>query len=186
MKFRLLILSACALLSAAGAYIGYQVMSTPLDLEALRAYEPAVYVSTVEVSKEDGTKVRPDTSIVYQHFDETSGYTHEVATDAPTFMLQKTQTDLESIFNEWDILSFSQEQVVMRRNIASLPEVEYTISEIAGFITIFHGNKEDGNIKEMTQITIGHLHESEQQRLKRGIPILNKDELIRRLEDYSS
>ena len=81
------------------------------------------------------------------------------------------------------ILSFSANEVIMQRTVESSPQPIYKLSTFHGFLAIFDT---EGRLLEVTHIPTNHLQEEELERLIHGVFIRDEDELIRRLEDYSS
>ena len=180
-KFAITILGLCLAVSAAGVYLGYSYMAdTDGETEAVEVYHPEHYQDLVQ------ERILTTTKIVYLHYDKTNGQTSEYSHMAPTFMLNRTRDELAQIFNQWEILSFASDEVIMQRTVESLPPVAYTLSTQGEFIAIYRGLKENGNIIELTTIPVSHLPEQEQINLARGIAVADRNELIRRLEDFSS
>ena len=175
-----LLIIACFGAMATSGYLGYRVFlphdSTEIDITPV--------IAGAETVIEPQYEINASTVIVYEHFDVTTGQTHVTSGTAPNFMQNRTKQELASTFIGWDIVSFTEEQVELRRTVETIPDIAYTIGVIGNFLTIYNGDRE--SIKEITRITINHLHEEERKRLEAGIPIASRNELIRRLEDYSS
>lgn len=191
LKYKLLVGATCLLVSAGGAYAGHAFITADEDDESDDVI--AVYTITededIEVLEEDEIaieRVRLDTRITLNHFDQTTGTRTSNQQTAPIFMLNKTQEQIVSAFSQWRVVSFSEQEVILERTIVSLPEVLYTIAVEDDVIVIYQGIRSDGNIIIRTNTTINHLSEEEKQMLVQGMQIFNEDELIRRLEDFMS
>jgi len=185
-RYKIALLFTCLFLGISGWHMGYARMNMGFDTPKLPTTDEIVAVETIAPVYETKDTITPFTNIILKHFDTTTAKVSEVGALAPSFMLNKTGEELKNTFAQWEILSFSSEEVVMQRQISSIPPVEYTISHIGGFVTVFYGKMEEGNIKEVTRIPISHLHEDEIKRLDAGILVQNMDELVRRLEDLGS
>lgn len=184
-----LLVSGCGIFSIAGIYIGYARMITSLSdnitLDQLQSTN--LVLDEYEYEGETNvTRINPETKIIYRHYDINSGETQVLEASAPNFMLRKTQEDIANTFDEWDILYFTDDQVIMQRIVDNRPNLMYTLGVEGEFIAVFYGDKADNNLKEITNVPVSPLPEVEKERLLTGIPISSEDELIRRLEDYSS
>lgn len=182
----------CIIFGLLGAYAGYSRITTieysKVPFDNKEEVEAANLILEDDQYKEyqNNIRISATTEIVYEHYDVNSGETQTLRILPPNFMINKTQEDIKNSFTQWDIVSFEDEQVVMRRIINNKPNQVYTIGVSGEFIAIFYGEGNLENIKEVTNIPISALPKEEQERLKSGIPIYSQDELIRRLEDYSS
>lgn len=184
-----LLVSGCGIFSIAGIYLGYARMiaslSTSITTDQLQSTN--LVLQEYEYPEEANVpQINPETKIIYRHYDINSGETQVLETLAPNFMLRNTRKDIENSFTEWDILSFTDNEVIMQRTIDNRPNVMYTLGIQGEFIAVFYGDKANNNLKELTNVPVSPLPEEEKERLLTGIPISNEEELIRRLEDYSS
>lgn len=171
--------------SATTAYISYTFWMpiTPNETTAL-PYEPD---STYEIYDiYDETRLASGATIVYRHHDKRTGQTTEQITNAPSFMINRTQHEIATVFNEWQVINFESHEMVLERTIETLPLAAYTLSLSGDFIAIFRGQLAHNNLLEITTITANHLPPVERERLERGIFVANRHELIRRLEDFST
>ncbi|MCL1924179.1 MAG: hypothetical protein FWF50_01185 [Defluviitaleaceae bacterium] len=128
-------------------------------------------------------KITPATMIVQRHVDSRTGQTTETLNRAAASLQGLTEEQLNTFFDEWSVLSFSENEVIIQRIIESMQQPSYKLSIFHGFLAIFNI---DGRLLEVTNIPTSHLATEEIERLTHGIFIADEDELIRRLEDYSS
>ena len=181
---------ACIFFSAGGIYLGYiNMVSVEYDdeLEVRAASMITEYINNDEEQEEiNPARINSQTRIRYEHYDTNSGEVQILESVAPNFMIRKNLQDMEQTFNEWNIVSFTDEEVVMRRYVENRRQRLYTLGIDGDFIAIFQGTNINANLREVTSIYIGRLPQEEIERLKEGIPVYDQDELIRRLEDYSS
>lgn len=183
-----IIVCACIFFSAAGIYLGYMNMRE-VGYESDVDIQVANLIVEVESNKEEDinlARINSGTRIVYEHYDINTGSIQVLEAQAPNFMIRKSQQDIEQTFSEWDVVSFTDEEVVMRRHVENRSARLYTLGIEGDFIAIFNGGNVGINLNEITDIYIGRLPQEEIDRLVEGVPIYSQDELIRRLEDYSS
>lgn len=180
----MVVLGAC-LLFGVGGILGYQRMIyvDHEDEEVISMYEQEDIYQNDNISVD---RITSNTRMIYEHFDRISGEIEVLEAFAPNFMLRKNQQDIEQTFSEWNVISFTEEEVVIRREVENRISRLYTLGIQDDFIAIFHGANLGTNLKELTDIHAGRLPDEEIERLREGVPVYTQDELIRRLEDYSS
>jgi hypothetical protein len=132
-------------------------------------------------------RITPSTLMIYEyHIEGTDQF--EIAEEFPSqFLLNMNRAQLAATFIDWQIISFSEDEVHLRQ-IISIAERQFTISVYNGFIAVFYDNdtSDSSKIKELTNRPISALPFEEQERLRVGITVTGNDELIRALEDFGS
>ncbi len=134
-----------------------------------------------------GNKINPSTKMVYQYYYADEGSTKVTEDEPPYFMLGLTLDDMVKYYTNWDIVSFSSQEVVMRKTVYGKDSQRYFICEKDGYITIYY--EENGiksAIKEITSIDTNGLSDIEKERLKKGFTVVGDYSLNRVLENYSS
>lgn len=132
-------------------------------------------------------KITPSTKMTYEYLYKKDNITEIVEDVPPYFLIDLTREDLEKNFKDWQIKSFSEREVVMQKSIDAESTQHYIIGEYDGFIAVFYEKDINyTNIKEITSISLDSLTKEEQEKVKNGIKITGKDELIKFLEAYSS
>ncbi len=131
-------------------------------------------------------KITPKTKIVYEYAYDGSEKITSTEEMAPYFMIDMSRDEIIKMFSGWQVLSFSPQEVVLRKN-KKTKEAAYIIGVFDGFIGVYY---RDGagisNLKEILDTPVSSLSSEEQEKLKKGIPVSNEKELMRILEDYSS
>lgn len=183
-KVKLSLLFLCIIFGLSGTLAGYLWIINSGETE--EPYTTVMSDFEEELVENNDPIILSTTTIIYQLYDTTSGITEQIINKAPSFLVNKTEEYLVQAFTEWEIISFTEEQVIMERTFSSLPLVAYTLSSDGEFLTIYQGPKSAGNILELTTIPVNHLPQQEQVRLTQGISVSDRNELIRRLEDFSS
>jgi len=182
---KIVVTTGACVLFGVGGILGYQQMISVdyEDEEVILVYEDIDVYESDNISMD---RITSNTRMIYQHFDRVSGEIEILEAFAPNFMLRKNQQDIELTFSEWDVVSFTEEEVIMRREVENRISRLYTLGIQDDFVAIFYGANLGTNLKELTGIHVGRLPAEEIEILKEGVPVYTQDELIRRLEDYSS
>ena len=187
--YRFLLGIACLLVAMTGAYYSRAFFDNSAGIEGdniVTVYANADEVDNVIEVEEELPPIRIDfdTKMTLRHVDRTTGEVTESTEFAPSFMVNKTREDLEGTFTAWEVVSFSEAEVVMERKITPLPQVLYTIAIADGQIVVFKGVRSDADIYLETGVSPAHLPAEDQSRLEEGIFIFTETDLIRRLEDF--
>lgn len=170
--------------SATGAYLSYSFWAVEgRDVREINPPSISVYAYE-EYEPIEQIRLSTGATVVYLHHDKSTGQTSESTSYAPSFMINRTKNELIDTFNHWNVVSFEPNQIILERTIETLPIAAYTISLVGDFITIFRGQKSNNDILEVTTITVGHLPDTQIERLERGVPVADRNELVRRLEDF--
>lgn len=141
----------------------------------------------IEVSNTKEDKITPSTKMVYEYYYEQDKKTEVLEEEPPYFLLDMTRKELEENFNEWQIISFSSNKVLMRKSIKDKSTQHYIIGQYNGFVAVFYKEEINGsNLKEITDTPISTLPKEEQELLNSGIPIDGNDELLKALQSYES
>lgn len=114
-------------------------------------------------------KINPSTKMVYQYYYADEGSTKVTEDEPPYFMLGLTFDDMVKYYTNWDIISFSPQEVVMRKTVYGKDSQRYIVCEKDGYITVYY--EENGiksAIKEITSIDTNGLSDIEKERLKKG------------------
>lgn len=150
--------------------------------------KPVAAMPEAPVDKADAPdKVTASTKIVYEYYYTGDGVIEKTEELSPYFLVDLTEKDVQDLFSEWIVASFSPEEVVMRKYLDGSSNQYYIVGIHEGFIAVFYATETDGTtIKEMTTTPAAALPAEEQARLQSGIHVLGQDALIKVLEDYSS
>ncbi|WP_058486765.1 BofC C-terminal domain-containing protein [Defluviitalea phaphyphila] len=139
------------------------------------------------VSKTEVPKITESTDMIYQYYYEDNGKVVEERIKPPYFLIDLTREELEKKYSDWQITSFSNKEVVMKKNIPATAINHYMLGTYNGYLAIFYYNhSKEMQLKEITETPISSLPKEEQDKLKKGIDIYGEEALIRILEDYNS
>ncbi len=100
-------------------------------------------------------------------------------------MVNKTREDLESIYKDWNIVTFRNDEVLFYKEEDSICGEHYMLKELDGCIAVYLLDEEEREVlKEKTAIITTYLPEEDVNRLKEGIRVDGKEKLNKTLEDY--
>ena len=143
--------------------------------------EPATVVDTQEET------ITPSTKMVYQYYYPSDDVTETAEEVPPYFLVGLTRSDMETNYQEWELLSFSPKEVVLRRTVEGNSHERYIVGVKNGYVAVFYEEEQNGvSLKEQTNIPVSSLDEEEQKRLAEGILVVGKDRLAQVLQDYGS
>ncbi len=130
-------------------------------------------------------KVSPNCLFIFKvYYKECEHITIEKET-ASEVMVNKTREDLESIYKDWNIVTFRNDEVLFYKEQEGICNEHYMLKELEGCIAIYSVNEEEKEtLKEKTAIITTYLPEEDVNRLKEGIRVDGTDKLNKALEDY--
>lgn len=134
----------------------------------------------------DVERIQEDTKIIFEYRYE-DGSIKSSSEESQYFLLGKTRESLAETFDDWVVMEFSSEKVVLRKDAEVDVRPHYIVGIKDGYVAVYH-NTGGGvnNLKEITDTPVGALTAEERQRLNSGINIYNEADLFKVLEDYGS
>ena len=101
---------------------------------------------------------------------------------ASEVMVNKTREDLESIYKDWNIVTFRNDEVLFYKEEEGICKEHYILKELEGCIAIYSLDEEEKEtLKEKTAIITTYLPEEDLNRLKEGIRVDGTDKLNKAL-----
>ncbi len=190
----------CIVVFVAFLYMGYQAIPQTTKEEEvvmLEDREGVEIIDSAEVIGEIGVvesvivnaeaTVQPHSEIVYEYLYTKDNITKAVEQPAQSYIVGMNKEELEDAFLEWQVVSFSEDEVILRKSIQGKSDEVYLIGQMNGYITIFYEDEyKEMKLKEMTQIPLSILPEYEQRQLIEGIFILGEENLLRLMADFST
>ena len=136
---------------------------------------------------EAAERIVPSTLMVYEYVYKDGGIQETTQDNSPYFLLDKTEEEISDMFSDWEIVSFTSEKVVLRKTLEEKSGQYYILGIQDGCIAVFYSEPVNGSkLKEVTSTPVSALSAEEQIRLREGINVDGKEELMRLLEDYGS
>ena len=140
--------------------------------------------STMTMKQE---RIAPYTKMIYRYYYLEDGITKEVEDVPPYYLLDFSREELVKTYEDWQVVSFSEKEVVLQKNMEGKSEERYVIGIKDGYVAVFYQEPKDGNnIRELTNIPIAAFPREEQERLEEGFLVYGDENLARILSDYGS
>lgn len=139
-----------------------------------------------KLEKDSDVKTNEQTKMIYEYYYKGDGVTKVKEGAVPSELVNKTRKNIENVFDEWSVITFNSDEVVLRKDIAGSSEMRYTLKEYDGFVAVFYDGESEQELKEITKTPVAALPESEQKLLKKGISVQGNKNLIKILQDYES
>lgn len=172
------------ILAARAGELDKQPQETPAGAEnaEAEASETPPMAETLSLS----SKIGRDTMIVYEYYYPNENRTQRATQAAPQSMQELTREQLIRKLRDWQIVSFSDKEVVLRRNMDDGAK-KYVLGVWEGYIAVFYSDSDNmESLKEITDTPVSALSEEEQDKLTRGITVEGEEDLMKILEDYGS
>ncbi len=170
--------------------IGYKIYSPSNDNFYVDTETPENIIKESiekEVNSQNKNVINENTKIVYEYYYKEDDYTEYIEDTPSYFLIGLTREQLENKLKDWQIKSFSEEEVVMQKIIQNAKTLKYIITEYEGYVAVFYIDNQNTKIlKYITKTPILSLSEEEQKNIKNGIEIEGEEKLISILQDYES
>lgn len=185
------------LIVSVGSYEVYMVTTGNKDKEKYETNEKSV----VSVDKKDDTAITQRTKLKIENYNRKEGSIVEVDENMPveyigmdrqeledyleSYEQSPSISDLEIGFESYQVMSFSNKQVVLRKTFLP-PNVmyKYYLTSQDGCVIVYYIDKK--TVFEYTNICVDALPVEIQKQLQRGKYITDIDSLYDFLENYSS
>ncbi|MPN34162.1 hypothetical protein SDC9_181655 [bioreactor metagenome] len=132
-------------------------------------------------------KITGSTKMVYQYYYSEDGNTVEQEDVPPYFLIGMTFSDMKDYYPNWQIVYFSEDKVVMRKEVSLETDENYMVGNMDGYVAVFYDNGDYGmSLKTVTETPLSALTKEERQRLDEGIFVSGEEGLARILESYES
>lgn len=138
-----------------------------------------------EASAIEEEKTTPNTLMIYKtYYTKCQHYINEYQNiDASDVNLN--QEDLQEKYREWSVTSFEAGQVVLEREENDFCNEHYRLKLEDGKIVIYQLDEDENETEyEQTEIASEYLTEEDILKLKEGITVYGKENLMAVLEDY--
>jgi len=190
---KIIIFTFFFIVAAAGSvYLGFTYVNRRYAHEE-HYPEPDIIISNDNQDVEiitlpnEGVRITANTRLIYEYQYEEDSIIDRTEEDAPYFLINKTEEDIRELYNDWDVLKFTEGEVVLRRTIEGMSRQYFYIGVMDGYIAVFYQNPINGsNLKEITSTPYSILPLQEQYKLLKGVEVAGEENLIRMLEDYTS
>lgn len=129
-------------------------------------------------------KITPSTRIVYQYYYTVDDKLVEDECEPPYYLLDMTRQDLENYYSDWQVLTFAQDKVVIRKSINDRHNQGYFIVKIFNDkITVFYNYTNDFELAFEEAVASLAYKEEQKDEYFNEFMTLNKDHYVREVLD---
>ena len=130
-------------------------------------------------------KISPNASIVFKTLYKECNHIIEEERKADSNTINKNELDFKELYNVWELKKFTQDEVVLYREINGLCNEHYIIKDDSGYVKIFTINQNgEEELVESTLIAVQYLPEADVSELKQGIKVYGMEEVNKIIEDF--
>ena len=152
--------------------------------ELMDSNQNYIVQDVIEANAED-IKLSPNAFIIFEKHYSKCGHTVIQKEKIEDDEVNKDENYIKSAYSDWNIESFSSDEVRLSKTIDSNCDEHYLITTDNENIVVYsvddEGNKK---LKETTDIAVQYLPKEDVELLKKGISAYGQNELARKLEDY--
>lgn len=158
------------------------------DDAAIYEDEPAPSDNNVsEVVAADTTKpskITPSTRIVYQYYYTLDDKLVTDECEPPYYLIDMTRQQLEEYYKDWQLISFSSTQVVLRQSINQRDTKGYfIIHEYGGKIAVFYDYTDDFSAAFEEAVALGQYKDGEENNYFEKFMAQNAEHYLREVVD---
>lgn len=131
------------------------------------------------------TKISPNAVLNFNTYYRGCGHTVKEEKKAGEDIINKSEQEISERYSDWDIKKFSENNVVLYKEVDSVCDEDYIIREKDGNIVVFKLNNEGREILyDTTSIESQYLPETDLIQLKEGIKVNGLEKLNQIIEDF--
>lgn len=131
------------------------------------------------------TKISPNAILNFNTYYKECGHTVKEEKNAGEDVINKSEQEISEKYVDWDIKKFSENNVVLYREVDGVCDEDYIIREKDGNIVIFKlDNKGREILYDTTSIESQYLPETDLIQLKDGIKVNGLEKLNQIIEDF--
>lgn len=181
------IFTFCCVVGAASCIMTATIYENKMkSFYSANAAQTQLEEQTIAASVDTG-RITPSTKMVYEYYYTEDGVTQTLEDVPPYFLLDMTLEDMKKVYTDWQIVSFSSKEVVMRKTVEAKSNEQYIIGEQNGYVAVFYKEPQHGIIlHEITNTPLSALPLEERERLQEGISVIGDENLSKILSDYTS
>jgi len=138
----------------------------------------------IEVTKKE-VKVSPKATLITKKFYKSCSHTIEDYTEVPYDIVNKTEVEIKNIFSDYIIESFSEKEIIIKKEIDGICNEHYVLRELDGSVAIYILDEfNNENLVQITEISTKYLPDVDLYDLKKGIFVKGRAALNRAIEDF--
>lgn len=165
-------------------YIVTQIAKEEILDECTDEYEVMQDTSLLETDSNE-EKISPNSSLTQKKYYNGCGHTTRLYLKMPEGLVNKTKSQLQEIYSDWNIETFTSNEIVLFQNIDGECGEHYVVKDKNGKVTIYKVTEDGEEVEfEQTQITTEYLPETDKVNMKNGISVNGREELNQLIEDF--
>lgn len=139
----------------------------------------------IETNAENEEKISPNASITIRKYYTDCGHTTSEYKTIPAELVNKTQKELEKIYNGYEVIKFTDTDIVLEKQENGNCNEHYIVKDKDGKVAIYEVQL-DGTEKEyeVTDISTEYLTATDRNNIEKGIEVNGKQNLNQLIEDF--
>ena len=130
-------------------------------------------------------KTTPNTTIIFESYYSKCGHSKIRSEKISSEYVNKTKVEIQKIYSDWEIKSFSSDRIELYKNENSLCGNHYIIKDEDGYVTVYNINKDGQEVlSDKTDISTKYLPKDDNDLLKNGIKANSTSQLEQILADF--
>lgn len=130
-------------------------------------------------------KTTPNTLIIFESYYSKCGHSKIRSEKIANEYVNKTKEEMQKIYSDWEIKSFSSDRIELFKNENSLCGNHYIVKEENGYVTVYNINKDGQEVlSDKTDISTKYLPKDDNDLLKKGIKANSTSQLEQILADF--
>lgn len=130
-------------------------------------------------------KVSPNATIVFEVYYNKCKHREVKEEKADTSLVNLNEQEIQEQYKEWTIKQFSEEKVILYKDVDEYCDNHYVLREKDGYIGIFKVKKNgEEKLEELTSVLVQYLPETDNINIKNGLKVYTKENLNKILEDF--
>ena len=130
-------------------------------------------------------KISPNSAMILKKYYSECKHTIQEYSNIPSELVNKTEKELEEIYNEWDIEKFSSNEIILYKEFEGECGEHYVVRDKDGQVVIYEVLKDGEELEfDKTDISTDYLTETDKIDMENGIKVYGKDNLNQLIENF--
>ena len=151
--------------------------------ECIDEYEIMEKVDVEANSEEE--KVSPNCQMIFKRYYKDCKHTTNEYADVIQDLVNKTESDLRTMYSDWIIEKYSATQVILYKEFEGNCGQHFVLRDDDGKITVYRINvNNEEELYEKTEISVEYLTETDKIQIQNGISVNGVEELNQLIENF--
>ncbi len=140
--------------------------------------------NTLVTSSKEDIVVSPKAKLIKRKYYKKCGHIVEDEFDVEKNIVNMNKEELAKYFFEWKIEEFSENKIIIYKEIADICEEHYIVKDVNGNVNIYRKDENENEVWiKSTELLTKYLPAEDYNKLKNGINIIGKENLLELLQD---